>query len=845
MKIAGLRSKLVLGCAALAMGFCSSTIASQLESMNVMGSQLRQIVEMQFDDYPIYEITELSDGNGITITFRDTALSTDYQAPDSFGSGLITDLNTNAENGDMEVEISLETASKYTLTRADGGYQLSLIPLDRQQQDSTGNSSQLTNLAFARISGDRVQLDLRIEGEPGEPVVFRTVEPPRIALDFFGMTNGSGKQVHKVGISAVDSVVLAEDEDRMRMILNLQNPADYSLEQMDNGLVLTILAGTSAPKAGPATEAVARASNFTLSEDFGLRGGGAQPHEISNVDFRRTPNGAGRLIVKLSDTELAVDLQEIGGEIIAVFSNTTIPSELEQRLDVTDFATPVSTIDAFADGRDVRMVITPNGQFKQSSVQSGDTLVIDIAPLSKAELEAARADEFGYTGERLSLNFQQISVFAALQVIADFTGLNFITSDAISGNLSLRLKDVPWDQALDVILQTKGLAMRQKGNVVWVAPAEEIADKERQALEARQEVGELAPLVSELIPISYAKADDIAGILKSIKPVESGITQSAFGSVSISEITTVENTLLSSRGSVTVDQRTNSLLIQDTALKLREIRELIAKLDIPVRQVQIETRIVEATDDFSRNIGARLGFARVVQDADVIGPGTADVFSGATVASNAATRLEGTLDNTDALSVNLPAGSLGDESAASYAFSLARFGSGFLSLLDLEISALQAEGRGRVLANPKILTTDKHEARIEQGQERQITFGSAFGTSATQGQVAVLSLTVRPQITPDDKITLDVEITNDSFEGVDDTINTKRIETQTLLENGETVVIGGIYQQEEGELVTKVPFLGDIPIIGNLFKKRQTVNNRNELIIFLTPRIIDPALALQ
>ncbi|MGB5709281.1 MAG: type IV pilus secretin PilQ, partial [Arenicellales bacterium] len=458
---------------------------------------------------------------------------------------------------------------------------------------------------------------------------------------------------------------------------------------------------------------------------------------------------------------------------------------------------------------------------------------------------AARADEFGYTGERLSLNFQQISVRAALQVIADFTGLNFITSDAISGNLSLRLKDVPWDQALDVILQTKGLAMRQKGNVVWVAPAEEIADKERQALEARQEVGELAPLVSELIPISYARAQDIAGILKSIKPVSTGITQSAFGSVSISEIKTEENTLLSSRGSVTVDNRTNSLLIQDTALKLREIRELIAKLDIPVRQVQIETRIVEATDDFSRNIGARLGFSRIVQDADVFGPGTADVFSGATVGSNASTRLEGTLDNTDALSVNLPAGSLGDEAAASYAFSLARFGSGFLSLLDLEISALQAEGRGRVLANPKILTTDKNEAKIEQGQERQITFGSAFGTSATQGQKAVLSLTVRPQITPDDKITLDVQITNDSFEGVDDTINTKRIETQTLLENGETVVIGGIYQQEDGELVTKVPFLGDIPILGNLFKKRQRVNNRSELLIFLTPRIIDPALALQ
>ncbi|MEJ2176954.1 MAG: type IV pilus secretin PilQ, partial [Gammaproteobacteria bacterium] len=816
MKLAGLRDKLVLGCASVAIGFGSSAIASELESMNVMGSQLRQVVEMQFDDYPRYEIVELSDGNGIVITFRDTSVAADYQAPASLGNGLITNIEANANNGDMEVEISLDSASKYTLTRSDSGYQLSLIPLERLTQDTSGKAAQLNGLAFARVSGDRVRIDLNIEGDVGEPVVFRTVEPPRIALDFFGMTNNSGKQVHRVGISSVESLVLAEDEDRMRMILNLQNPADYSIEQVDQGLILTVLASASVPAT------VTDSSTVTRSENFELNEGAEQQHQINNVDFRRTPTGAGRVIVTLSDNELAVDLQEIGGEIVAVFPNTILPPELEQRLDVMDFATPVSTIDTFADGKNVRLVITPStGQYKQSSVQSGDTLIVDISPLSQAELEAERADEFGYTGERLSLNFQQISVRAALQVIADFTGLNFVTSDAISGNLSLRLKDVPWDQALDVILQTKGLAMRQKGNVVWVAPAEEIADKERQALEAKQEVGELAPLVSELIPISYAKAEEVAGILRSIKAVDTGLGTSAFGSVNVSEIKTEENTLLSSRGSVTVDKRTNSLLIQDTAQKLREIRELIAQLDIPVRQVQIETRIVEAIDAFSRNIGARLAFATVTQDAETLGGvKLGEAFTGATVNSNADTRLEGTLDNSDALSINLPAGSIDDDPAASYAFSLAKFSSGFLSLLDLEISALQAEGSGRIIANPKILTTDKTEASIEQGQERLTVFGSAFGTSATEGQKAVLILTVRPQIRPDDKITLDVDITNDSFAGVDDTVNTKRIQTQTLLENGETVVIGGIYQQEESESVSKVPLLGDIPFLGNLFKKR-------------------------
>jgi len=850
MKFSGIIKNNLIGTAgisALAALTLSTTVyGAQLESLSVSGSQLRQIVDIGFDDSPRYEITELSGNNGIKLTFRDATIAGDYEPPATLGSGLITRLAANPSGSDTDIEITLDSPSKYTLSQSQEGYQLALIPLAKQQQAQAAGAeaAELTQLNYSRVSGNRVQIDLNASGSLPEPVVFRTVSPPRIALDFFGVKNTSGKQVHKVGIAAVQSVVLAEDEERLRMIINLQSPSDYSIDETPNGLALTILAGATASSG--AANVVNQQPVSRTASTFALNEGVKDQHVINNIDFRRTPGGAGRVIVKLSNSELAVDLQEISGEIVAVFPNTQLPSELEQRLDVTDFATPVSTIDSFSDGRDVRLVITPGGQYKQSSVQSGDTLIVDIAPLSKAEIEAERVDEFGYSGERLSLNFQQISVRAALQVIADFTGLNFVTSDAISGDLSLRLKDVPWDQALDVILQTKGLAMRQKGNVVWVAPAEEIAAKERQALEARQEVGELAPLVSELIPISYAKAEDVADILKSVKAVETGIEQSAFGSVSLSEVKTEENTLLSSRGSVSVDERTNSLLVQDTTQKLREIRELIAKLDVPVRQVQIETRIVSATDDFSKNIGARLGYSTITQDAETLG-GTqlGDVFTGATVGSNADTRLNGTLDNTDALSVNLPAGGIGTDAAASYAFSLARLGSGVLKLLDLELSALQAEGNGRIIANPKILTTDKTEASIEQGQERLQVFGSAFGTSATQGQRAVLSLTVRPQITPDDKITLDVDITNDSFAGTDDTVNTNRIQTQTLLENGETVVIGGIYSQEQANSISKVPFLGDIPFLGALFRTKVALDNRSELLIFLTPRIIDPSLTVQ
>jgi type IV pilus assembly protein PilQ len=807
-------------------------------------------VALKLDNHPGYVISESGDGSIIELTLRDTRLSEDINQIEP--RGLVRSSVALTDGVDVKIQFLLAEVGRANIVPVDDGFRVEITPAAQASSETYAASTvgvsnespgKLTGVRYSRISANRIQIDLAMEGTLTDPAVFRTVAPPRIAFDFYGATNATGKTVIPVGISSLDRIVVVEDDNRMRLVLNLLDPVDYNLIRVDSGYILTIGTNVETIVSTPKESQEVSPKSVRQVEEV-------RTHAIKSVDFRRTPSGGGRIIMQLSDSEVAVDLQQLGSEIVAIFTDTSIPAELEQRLDVIDFATPVSFIDTYEDGLHVKLIVTTDGRFKQSSVQSGSTLVLDISPLTEAEIEAENVDEFGYKGERLSLNFQRISVRAALQVIADFTGLNFVTSDAITGNLSLKLKDVPWDQALDVILQTKGLAMRQKGNVVWVAPAKEITAKERQALTSQQEKRDLEPLVSELIRVSYAKVEDLAKLLKSIKAVDTGISQSAFGSVTISEIKTEENSLLSPRGSVTVDKRTNSILIQDTASKLKEIKAVIAKLDIPVRQVLIETRIVEANDDFSRNIGARLGFTRITQQARFPGASDSnigDVFGSGTLdQTNQIRSTQNTDFSDDALSVNLPAGGIGSDLPGSYAFTIAKLGSGFLSLLDLEISALEAEGKGKILANPKIMTTDKRAAKIEQGQERLTTFGSAFGTAATEGQKAVLSLEVLPQITPDDKIILDVIITNDSFVAANtNTVNTKRINTQVLLENGETVVIGGIFTQDETYSITKVPILGDIPFIGNFFKKRTTRNNRSELLVFLTPRIIDPALAVQ
>lgn len=689
------------------------------------------------------------------------------------------------------------------------------------------------------LDNGSIVVDLKFSDAIPDLNHFMMSDPPRVIVDLQGASNQTDQRILKISKGTIESVMLMGNEKRLRMVINLFNPGQFKAEKMKQGYRFHFTQAAQVMDAGDGKTAEVPK---TASKQVTVKKAKPVQTSIGDVDFRRTPDGRGRVIVSLADPNVIVDFKEQSGELVADFLNVKIDPKDERRLDVVDFATPVNSIEIFRHKNNVRMVVTPGGQFKHTVTQNSKNFIVEVAPLTQQELTAREQNESGYSGETLSLNFQRIPVRAALQVIADFTGFNIITSDSVEGDLSLRLNDVPWDQALDLILQSKNLSMRQKGNVIRIAPSDEINAQEKAEFEARREVVDLEPLVTELISVNYAKAEDLAKLLKSVKAVDTGIKQTAFGSVTISDIETEENTLLSSRGSVTVDVRTNTLLIQDTPGHIREVRELIKALDVPVQQIQIETRIVEATDDFSRSLGARLGFTRITTDARF--PGSSDsntlgtVFGSGSIEATNQVRDENKILYPDSLSVNLAADGLGDELASSYAYQIAKLGAGYLHLLDLEISALQAEGKGKIIANPKITTTDKHEAHIEQGQERVFAIGSLI-TGGTIVKKAVLGLTVTPQITPDENIILDVRITNDSFaDASGNTLNTKQIETQTLLGNGETIVIGGIYTQEQNESVTKTPILGDIPFLGNLFKKRTKQDNRTELLIFLTPRLI-------
>ena len=715
-------------------------------------------------------------------------------------------------------------------------------------------ASDLTLVQTNRLTDGNSAIDLTLSDKDVEVQHFVMADPNRIVVDLFEVENKTQQKLIKVDRSVIESVLLLEGQDKLRLILNLSKAVAFKIDKQATGLRLVV-----------------DSSTHTLSQnkrlvqklvDASSEQRSTSSPSITDVDFRRTPSGSGKIIVSLSSPNVVVDFKEETGELIADFKRSTVSQALEKRLDVVDFATPVSTVDLFQNGQDVRMVVTPTGEYRKTVTQNDHQFVIEVSAISELELKAITQQQAGYNGDKLSLSFQRIPVRAALQVIADFTELNLITSDSVDGDLSLRLNEVPWDQALDLILQTKNLSMRQKGNVIRIAPTDELAKQELALFQSKKRVTELEPLVTELIRVNYAKAEDIATLLKSTESVstsddqqtefrtgtDSNFFNPATGTfeqgaepttITRNSVVNVDNSLISGRGSVSVDARTNTILIQDTVTKIKEVRKLVAKLDVPVRQIQIETRIVEATDDFSRSLGARIGFTRVTENARFPGSnnnnGIGTVFGSGSIEGNSGLRTDNEVLYPDSLSVNLGADSLGSETAARYAFQIAKVGAGYLHLLDLELSALQAEGKGKVIANPKITTTEKHEARIEQGQER------VFGTSGGEPVIkkAVLGLTVTPQVTPDEEIILDVNITNDTFSG-DTTLNTKRIVTQTLLKNGETIVIGGIYQQSQGESVTKTPILGDIPILGNLFKKKTKRDNRTELLIFLTPRLIKP-----
>jgi len=736
--------------------------------------------------------------------------------------------------GGLQVQVDLQPA------KADApAAEPAAAPLSQQRALAAANT--IDEVLYTKLPGDRVQLTLRMSNPPPEPSAFTITKPARISLDFPGVRVALARKHIAIKEGALSTLTAVEGDGRARVVLSLIKPVAYTTAVDGNNFIITLQAPTG-PIAG--TQAT-KTTRFASTRKAGK-------YALTRIDFRRGPQGDGKIIIGLSDPTVGIDIREQAGEIIIDFQNTSVPADLQRRLDVVDFATPVQTVDTYPQGRHTRMVVTPKGRYEHVAYQAGNVFTVSVKPIIE-RAEEKKVDEFGYSGEKLSLNFQNIDVRAALQVLADFTGLNFVVSDKVRGSLTLRLKDVPWDQALDIIVDVMNLAVRKKGNVITVAPHAEVAAKEKAQLQAAKAVVELEPLISELIQINYAKADEIATLLKSIRPVSSVSADQAPGSAVLgaqpapaaTATATSTNSLLSARGQVTVDARTNSLLIQDTASKIKEIRKLIAQLDRPVRQVLIEARIVEATDNFTRTLGARLGVKKARdQAAALAGTDQGTVLSG-NINDSSSILAAGTVgSDASGLSVNLGSPGIGTSfPAASLGLTIARLGTDG-NLINLELSALEQEGKGKIISSPRVITANQKRAKIEQGQERVFTTITTSAVTVTTKR-ATLKLEVTPQITPDDRINLDVNVTKDNFvDAVTGILNVKDINTVVLLDNGETVVIGGIYEHDRQDTITKVPFFGDIPIVGWLFKNKTVQDNKTELLIFLTPRILSEKISL-
>ena len=654
------------------------------------------------------------------------------------------------------------------------------------------------------------------------PLGFAISNPARIALDFSDTANGTGKTAIDVGIGDLRSVNLVEAPGRSRLVFNLNKSLNYATTIEGNSVIVTI----------DGSGGIATAVN-----SVGLPVAQASPRpakqSLRDIDFRRGADGEGRVVIDLPSNQIAVDIRQQGKQIVVDFLKVGLPDVLRRRLDVADFGSPVQSVVTTQQGENVRMVIEPKGLWEHSAYQSDTQLVVEVKPIKEDQNKLTQGSQ-GYRGERLSFNFQNIEVRALLQIIAEFSGLNIIASDTVTGNSTLRLKDVPWDQALDVLMQSKGLDMRKNGTVLWIAPKDELLTKEKLELEQKAQIAELEPLKTELFQLNYQKAE----AFKLVFGVDGGS-----GST---------NRMLSKRGSAVIEPRTNQLFVTDIPSKLEEVRKLIQKTDIASKQVLIEARIVEADDKFSRNLGAKLGFAdlRTTRGGD----------TGYQISGNERVALTGNylgvgeqtgqakiteqsfIPNTQF--VSLPAQGIGGLNPGSLAVSL--FSAAANRFLNLELSALEADGNGKIISSPRIVTADQLPAHIEQGTEIPYQIATSSGATSISFRKATLSLDVTPQITPDGNIILQVDVHKDS-RGEDTrggpVINTKQVKTMVLVENGGTVVLGGIYTQEERDDITKVPFLGDIPLFGYLFKTKARTNNKTELLVFITPKVLNDRLA--
>lgn len=688
----------------------------------------------------------------------------------------------------------------------------------------------------ANQQGRNVVINVTMREAPAKaPIGFAITNPSRIALDFGATANATGKASQELNLGDVRSFNLVQAGERTRMVLNLARPLNYATAIDGKSVIVTVEGSGNVARAVDASgQPVAPAPSAAVAA-------GGQP-QLRDLDFRRGSNGAGRVVVDLPNSQVAVDVKQNATGVTVDFIGTRLPESLRRRLDVSDFGTPVTRVSTLAQGANVRMTVEAQGNWEQSVYQSDTQLVVEVRPVVEdpnRNSPGSRDNPQGYRGEKLSFDFQNVEVRAALQAVADISGLNIIASDSVSGSLTLKLKDVPWDQALDVILTAKGLDMRKNGTVLWIAPKEELLTKEKLELEQRAQIAELEPLRSEIFQLNYQKAESFRNVF--------GLDS---GGATASGDSGGRNRVLSRRGSAIIDPRTNQLFVTDIAAKIEDIRKLIQKTDIASKQVLIEARLVEANDGFSRNLGAKLGFADMRGlrggDAGWQVDGDKRLAIGGNLAGVGQVTGQTTTENSFANTsmVNLPAAGLGGVQASTLAFSL--FSSAANRFLNLELSALEADGKGKIISSPRVVTEDKQVALIEQGVELPYEQATSSGATSVQFKKANLRLEVTPQITPDGNVVLEVEVSKDS-KGEETragfAINTQHVKTKVMVENGGTVVLGGIYQQTERNNVTKVPLLGDVPLLGYLFKTTGRESSKTELLVFITPKIVNENVA--
>ncbi len=709
-------------------------------------------------------------------------------------------------------------------------------------QASARNAVESIN--FTSIGGGKIQVKVGLkEALTNVPQGFAVTNPPRIAIDLPDTVNATGRSQIEAGEGELRSVSVVQTASRTRLVMNLSRNLTYTQALDGKQLVVTIDGSQISSGSAPVTTAPSATPSVFAEPSPGNN----VRFNLRDVDFRRGNTGEGRVVVDLSSANIGIDIRQQGRQVVVDFISTNVPRNLVRRLDVGDFGTPVRFVDTFEQAGNARMVVEPRGLWEYSAYQTDTQFILEVKPLKEDPNRLVQSSTPGYAGEKLSLNFQNVEVRAVLQVIADFTGLNIITSDTVGGNLTLRLKDVPWDQALDIILQAKGLSKRKNGNVVLIAPTDELAAKEKLALEATAAISDLEPVRTESFTLSYAKADDLKKMLSD-----------------------KDQKILSKRGSANVDERTNTLFVQDSGGRLEEVRRLVQQLDIPVRQVLIEARIVIADDKWGRQLGARFGTQSAFNSSNYnFGVSGTALDTSVPISNNPVSRGSASLTvpgasqglgaplwgpgtqvtgliptgaQPEQLNVNLPV--LG--AAGSLALSILNLGSG--NLVNVELSVLEADNRGKVVSSPRVITADKKKAVISQGTEIPYLTAAASGATTVSFKPAVLELAVTPRITPDDRIIMDLEVKKDAvgviFSGVP-SVETKKVSTQVLVDNGDTIVLGGIYEQTTRQTVDKVPFLGDLPVMGALFRRTVKQDDKTELLIFVTPKIVKENLTVR